>query len=141
MKVLTKVLSSALAVPILLGGAIVMAAPAQALTCAPGYYEAVAGNGAHFCAGRNDGGVSGGGSATVGNGASKVPGKAPGVVAGNGGFRPGPPPKAPVKKPAVPVTKVTHPVKAKPPVHKVVAKKPVVKAPAKVAPKKATIKK
>lgn len=61
------------------------AGPAQALTCAPGYDLAVAGNGAEFCAVRGDGGVAGGGSSSTGGGASTVPGQAAPIASGGGG--------------------------------------------------------
>jgi hypothetical protein len=75
--------------------ALAAAGPAQALTCAPGYLLAVAGNGAEVCAVSSTGGVPGGGGGSTGGGASTVPGQAQPIAPGGGG--------APVMPPAAPV--------------------------------------
>lgn len=100
-KFFAKALGVAITLPvsglIILGGA----AAANALTCHAGYVPAIAGNGAEVCSPRNDGGVSGGGTAATGNGSSTSPGQAAPVVGDTAGV-PALPPVATPAEPSVP---------------------------------------
>ncbi|MCW2763828.1 MAG: hypothetical protein JWR85_4029 [Marmoricola sp.] len=114
MKTLTKALAAVASLPIAGIIALSGAGSAFAITCPAGSAPAVAGNGAEFCAPRSDGGVAGGGTATIGNGASTVPGQAGAIVSGGSGAPRMPPaynpppayiapaPAAPAPRPAAP---------------------------------------
>lgn len=122
MKAVTKIIAAIATVPV--AGLITLgsAGAATAITCAPGYIETVAANGASFCAARNDGGVGGGGTGTIGNGGSTAPGQAV-PVAPPVQQAPPAPPAAPAPAPA-PIQVAPAPVTA--------PKAPAVQAPAPV---------
>lgn len=99
MKALNRGLAAIAVIPVAGLIALSGAGVANAITCGPGYTEAVAGNGAHFCAARNDGGVGDSGvPGSVGSGGSTTVGQAPAVTGGNGGGY-APPAQAPAPAP------------------------------------------
>lgn len=122
MKTITKAIAALSAIPVAGIIALTGAGSAFAMTCAPGY-DPVTFNGVQVCSPRGDGGVAGGGTATVGNGASTVPGQAQPVV--GGGYKP------PAYAPSAPYNP--------PPAYVPTVPAPVVRVPVPVAPAPAQI--